>query len=146
MSVKQRAPKDLRPVFTNETIDLFLELEELCDRDGRRLSREVLDKSKKLMQLLGLSDEFWTMMHPNDKTDCLYEPHFVAYTDWLTCREVRLQLLQAAEDRARRRAERADQIKREMGIIAPDGPPAACSDEDCGQQTTTIAESIATDT
>jgi hypothetical protein len=63
--VKQRVAKTLRPVFTDEAIELFLELESV--RQNPRTHPKFQDKSRRLAGLLGLTDE-WTcaVAHVND--------------------------------------------------------------------------------
>jgi hypothetical protein len=95
MPAKLREPKDRRPVFTDELLDLFSELEVWPLR--RRHGTEWNAKSKRLAGLLGLSSEWWTCQHVNDTEPPCGPPDGAARTNWVTCREMRQRLLEAAQ-------------------------------------------------
>ena len=97
MPVKARLPKGRRPSFTPETLALFLKLEGMSER-----SQDFEEGSRELARMLGLTDQWWTRQHVNDRSEgpC-HPPWCVAHEDWYTCREVREALLTAASTRPR---------------------------------------------
>jgi hypothetical protein len=55
------------------------------------------EKSKRLANLLDLSDEWWRMQHVNDRSREPCHPEgYAAYEDWYRCRAIRVLLLEAA--------------------------------------------------
>jgi len=83
---------DLSDETDREALALFLELE----RDPRH-AQPFSDDTRKLARMLGLTSEWWTGQHVNDRSDKPYmPPHLVAYQDWHRCRAVREALLQMA--------------------------------------------------
>jgi hypothetical protein len=95
--VKQRPPKDRKIAFSREVLDLFRELEVVGERRIRH--DPYTEKSRRLANLLGLSDAWWSMQHVNDKSDgpC-HPPGVCAHNDFFRCRAVRKLLLQAAAE------------------------------------------------
>ena len=114
MPAKLRLPKGRKPTFTDAALDLFIELDRARPHD-----RRYTDKSKRLARALDLTTEWWQMQTVNDKSrrPC-HPPECGAFHSWHKCREVRLLLLRAVEERARRAARDNDQA-------GADGPSAA---------------------
>jgi hypothetical protein len=85
------ARPSLLPHFTAEAVALFAKLEH------QRPSQRDRDEERELMYALGLSDEYWTMQSPLDRSrrPC-HPPGYVAHEDWHTCRRVREALLATA--------------------------------------------------
>jgi hypothetical protein len=84
-----------RHVITPEALELFRELESVSER---RLRREpYTEKSKRLANLLGLSDAWWRMEHVHDRSRGPCHPEgYIAREDWYRCRAIREMLLEAA--------------------------------------------------
>lgn len=77
--------------FTPEVLRLFLELEN-SPRRGKRFEAD----GRRLMQLLGLSEQWWTGNSVLDTSPVPYtSPQYIAWHDWHRCRLVRAQLLAA---------------------------------------------------
>jgi hypothetical protein len=74
---------------------LFAELEHMPQG-----SQAFKDGSRKLAKLLGLSEQWWTCNHVNDRSSgpC-HPPWCVAYTDWHQVRAIRKALLAAVRAR-----------------------------------------------
>ena len=104
MPVKLREAKTRRPVFTDEVLSLFRELEAWPPR--RRRQQEYIAKSKRLAALLDLTSEWWTMNHVHNTDPPCGPKEGVARVDWVTCREMRERLLEATRPQ---RNEPADQ-------------------------------------
>jgi hypothetical protein len=83
--IRTRRPSGCSP----EAIDLFVALEKLPSR-----RRYPDPRSKKLAELLGLMDEYWTVNHVNDTNGPPIRT--IAQRDWATCQAVREQLLEAS--------------------------------------------------
>jgi len=80
-----------RQLITAEVITLFLELEQ-----SPRRAKPFTEDTRKLARLLGLVPQWWTGNHVNDRSDKpIYPEGYVAHVDWLHCRAVREQLLEA---------------------------------------------------
>jgi hypothetical protein len=82
----------LKAEITPGILTLFVELEGMSDRDPKFKAG-----SRRLAELLGLTDEWWSGQHVNDASagPC-HPPGYVAHGDWYTCRRVRDALLAAA--------------------------------------------------
>jgi hypothetical protein len=82
----------LKTEITPEALALFLELEGMSDRNPKFKAG-----SRRLANLLGLNDEWWTCQHVNDASDgpC-HPPGCIAHDDWHRVRRVRNALLAAA--------------------------------------------------
>jgi hypothetical protein len=94
MPTKLRAAKALRPQFSRDVLELFIELEHAPKR-GRGDAFKA--KEKKLMYALGLVAEFWTMTSVLDRSvGPSYPPQFAAHRNWHTCRAIREALLAAS--------------------------------------------------
>jgi hypothetical protein len=62
-------------------------------------SRDFEEGSRELARMLGLTAEWWTGNHVNDRSQGPFmRPEYAAHRDWYTCREVREALLVAAQD------------------------------------------------
>jgi hypothetical protein len=89
MPVTRRIPIDRQFLpFSPEVLDLFCALERV------KPSRRFADpRTKKLAGLLGLMDQFWSVNFVND----IAGPPIPAggRRDWVICRKVRAQLLEA---------------------------------------------------
>jgi hypothetical protein len=92
--VKAREAKERRPVFTDEVLSLFRELERVPKR--RRWQPKWRTKSKRLAALLGLSIEFWTMNTVNDTGGPCGPEGGASREAWQACRQMRVRLLAAA--------------------------------------------------
>jgi hypothetical protein len=91
MPVKDRVAKVRRPSFAPEAVALFIRLESLSPR------RQAFKQgSRELACMLGLTAEWWTCNHVNDRSEgpC-HSPEYIAHSDWHRCREVRNALLEA---------------------------------------------------
>ena len=87
ISRQQHAP------FTDEVVRLFIELEGAPER-----ARPYSDDTRRLAKMLGLTSEWWTGQHVNDKSDKPIHPKgYCAHDDFYRCRAVRQALLEAAE-------------------------------------------------
>jgi hypothetical protein len=86
--------RDRRPLFSAEVLALFAELEHMPG------DQAFTDGSRRLAQLLGLTDEWWTGNHVNDRSrkPC-HPPWCQAHTDWHKVRAVRAALLAAVGQR-----------------------------------------------
>jgi hypothetical protein len=92
MPVKLRAAKERRRSFSAEALALFIELERTPQH-----SRKFKDGSRELARLLGLTAEWWTMNHVNDRSRApCHPPGYIAREDWIKVRAVREALLAAA--------------------------------------------------
>jgi hypothetical protein len=93
MPTNRRPPVRRRnPTFTPEILSLFVELENGPKRGERFRIRE-----KALMYELNLVHEWWTGDSVLDRSAaCAYEPHYLAFQHFFTCRRVRLELLAAS--------------------------------------------------
>jgi hypothetical protein len=87
----------LRKGISPEAIALFQRLDRVPE--SRRDRREYQDGVHQLMRLLGLTDQYWHMQSPLDRSR---EPHHppwcVAFESWHTCRAWRAELLAEIED------------------------------------------------
>jgi hypothetical protein len=93
MPVKLRAAKGRRPSFSGEVLALFVELE-------RKRTQAFTDGSRELARRLGLTAEWWTGNHVNDRSaEPCHPPSCVAHQDWFRCRGVRNELLAAVRKR-----------------------------------------------
>jgi hypothetical protein len=83
-------------LFSPEIIALFVELEAVPGRQRDR--QEWQAESKRLAGLLGLSSEWWSMNHVNDRSarPC-HPPGYYAHNAFYRCRVVRQALLEATE-------------------------------------------------
>jgi len=85
--------------ITDPVLDLFAQLDRVPA--SRRHSQEFKDRSYRLADMLGLTDEWW---HMNSVLDTCVEPchppHCASFTDWHTCRALRLELLAALKARS----------------------------------------------
>ena len=97
MPVKVRVAKALRPIFSDEALGLFLELEQA--RQNPRTDPKLQDKSRQLARMLGLVDEwFCSVCHVNDgSSQSGYPPGHLTDNAFWRVREVRKQLLAAAD-------------------------------------------------
>jgi hypothetical protein len=87
---------DLSDPIDRAALAFFLELE----RDPKR-AKPFTDDTRRLARMLGLTSEWWTGNHVNDRRDKPVHPEgYVAHVDWLHCRAVRKVLLEAAERQA----------------------------------------------
>jgi|SRR6516165_15099 len=91
MPVKARTAKTLRPSFSAEVLELFVELEHA----PRRRTEEFQAKEKRLASLLNLVPHWWATCSVLDKSPCCWTPSYAAYGYWHECRLVREQLLAA---------------------------------------------------
>jgi hypothetical protein len=108
MPVKARTAKTLRPSFSAEVLELFVELEHGPKRGERFRVRE-----RELMYQLNLVHEWWTGDSVLDRSPaCAYEPQYISFHHWHTCRQVRLRLLAASGGNAVR--ERRDRAVRQL--------------------------------
>jgi hypothetical protein len=91
MPAKLRVAKDRRPSFSAETLALFIELEHMP-----RNRRGFNDKSKRLANLLGLSDAWWGGCDVHDRShEPSHPPEYAAHHYWHHVRAVRAELLAA---------------------------------------------------
>ena len=89
--------------FTPEVLRLFLELEN-SPRRGKRFEAD----GRRLMQLLGLSEHWWTGNSVLNHDPVPYTtPNFIAWHDLFECRLVREQLLAACGGAVPERRDRA---------------------------------------
>jgi hypothetical protein len=97
MPVKVRVAKALRPVFSDEAVELFAELERA--RQNPRTHPKFQDKSRQLARMLGLIDEWvCAVCHVNDgSSESGYPPGHLTDVAFWRVREVRKQLLAAAD-------------------------------------------------
>ena len=103
MPVKARTAKTLRPSFSPQVLELFLELEHGPKRGEKFKARE-----RELMYKLNLVHEWWTGDSVLDRSaTCAYEPHYIAFHHWHTCRRVRLELLASTASAVNERRDRA---------------------------------------
>ena len=86
-----RAPLRHNNRIAPEAVALFWKLENQRPKDRSR------EDKRELARLLDLEREYWAMQSVLDRSrkPC-HPPHCGAYTDWHTCRHVRLLLLEAA--------------------------------------------------
>jgi hypothetical protein len=99
MPVKVRVAKTLRPIFSDEAIELFAELERA--RGNPRTDPKYQDKSRQLASMLSLTDEWYcSVCHVNDGSSRSGYPagHLTDIAFWRV-REVRKQLLAACAER-----------------------------------------------
>jgi hypothetical protein len=86
-----------RPRFTNEALALLAELERVPAH--RRRSRVFRDAEHELARQLHLVAEYWTGNNVTDKSsEPCNPPGAIARADWIRCRAVRKQVLQAIEN------------------------------------------------
>jgi hypothetical protein len=96
MPVKIRVAKALRPVFSEEAVELFAELERTPGGN-----RPYTDASRRLARMLGLTDEWWKSCHVNDRSSRSgYPPRHLTDTAFWKVREVRKALLAICAQRA----------------------------------------------
>jgi hypothetical protein len=83
-------------LFSPELVALFIELEAVPARQRDR--QEWQAESKRLAGLLGLSSEWWSTNHVNDRMarPCWPREHY-AYNAFYRCRVVGQALLEATE-------------------------------------------------
>ena len=94
MPVKARIPKERRPHFSNQALDLFIELERMPQSDPR-----FKQKSRQLAALLGLLDEWiCSSTHVNDRSRAPAYPSGPAHDDWVHVRAVRELLIQEVKE------------------------------------------------
>lgn len=88
----------LRAEITPEVLELFLELEGVSDRNPKFKAG-----SRRLANLLGLNDAWWSGQHVNDASvgPC-HPPEYIAHDDWHRVRRVRIALLAAAGSQQQR--------------------------------------------
>jgi hypothetical protein len=100
MPVKVRVAKALRPVLSDEVIELFAELE-LAEQNPR-VAPELQAQSRELAQMLGLLDEWYcAVCHVNDAGPTSGYPEGHLTNDaFLRVRAVREALLAACAERA----------------------------------------------
>ena len=109
MPVKKRTPKLRRPVFDGETLELFCKLEGLPQS-----SQAFKNGSRELAHRLGLTSEWWTCNHVNDRSRApCGTPGGVAIADWHVCRAMRRALLKAASDSSKDVAAPRDGLAKE---------------------------------
>jgi hypothetical protein len=89
-STRQPINRQLLPRVGSEVLELFVKLER--QRPAKRDKAEV----RKLCELLGLEDEYWSGEDVlcRDKRPC-HPPGYLAYDAFFKCRAIRLALLEA---------------------------------------------------
>ena len=103
MPAKLRQAKALRRQFSRDVLELFIALEHSPKRGERFRIRE-----RELMYQLNLIHEWWTGDSVLDRSaTCAYEPHYIAFHHWHTCRRVRLELLASTASAVNERRDRA---------------------------------------
>jgi hypothetical protein len=83
-----------KPQFTNEVLQLFVELEHTPRCLGDSETEEFKTKAKRLAGLLGLSTEWWAGCDVNDADNLRPHKPLAAHDYWLTVKRVRAQLLE----------------------------------------------------
>jgi hypothetical protein len=97
------------PSLTPEIIALFTELENAPRPTPRgwRKTQEFTRKSQRLASLLGLSDEWWMMLHVETANAPRPHPTLAAHALWPRVQAIRAALLEALRTREARPAEEA---------------------------------------
>jgi hypothetical protein len=95
MPAKLRTAKGRQPSFTPEALALFVELE-------RKRTRAFSDGSRELARMLGLTSEWWTGNHVNDRSaEPCHPPGYIAHADWFRCRQMRDEILAVLRTKGR---------------------------------------------
>jgi len=97
MPAKLREAKERRPSFSAEVLELFRELNATPRR--RRETPEFKAKSKRLGVLLGLSTEWWMMLHVETANSSRPHSTLAAHALWPHVQATRAALLEALRTR-----------------------------------------------
>jgi hypothetical protein len=97
-SKRRTLDRPRRQTFTTEIVALFVEIERL------RGNQAFTDRSHDLARMLGLTEQWWTGNHVNDRSaGPIRTEEYSANEHWRQCRRVREELLAAVkQDKAAR--------------------------------------------